>query len=587
LTKDTTPCGDSLSSQGRYQRIIQYAKDGIAIQMDSRIVMYNPAFQALVGLDEKSILGTCLSEILRNWPHTIVDSDIGSMDVPSSFHTTLAVEGGASIPVEVTLAQTEYDSSPALLALVRALTRDDDTKSRDSEAVYNYQQLFDSSPIAYFSLSQSGIIKQVNEAACNLLGFPESTLLKRSISSVFPANGLSYDAGQLLISEVLQGKEIRDVEVQMVDSDGNRIWVSITASILEQSDSGRSIGLMATDINRRKLAEARANLERERAGLVLEVMTHDLNNVNQSLIFSLGLIKEAGQLSQASQVLLDNTVAEVMRASRMISNLRLISSMSDSQLDKEWTDVKSCIDRAAEMVRNEIESKTLIIHSEMQENQFIVEGHQNLCIVFYNMLLNSVMYTPCTNVEVDITAQYTPPKDKIRFAIEDTGPGVPDSLKEFIFKRSGKPEAQVVGRGLGLTLADRIVESLGGEVWVEDRVQGDHSKGARFVILLPAWNEQKVLECGKPSCIAFYKSNHCLFCAPTYEILVGAMQELGIPKSVISVVNVDDPRAGISEADFPMVPFIRICRAEIAGFADIEDVRVALMNLLMSPCYPY
>jgi PAS domain S-box-containing protein len=567
--------------------MIQYAKDGIAVQVDGRIVMCNPAFQALIGLDERSVMGASLSELLNDWPHRLTDSGVDFKYVPFSFRSTLAIKSGASIPVEVALAQTEYDNSPALLALVRTLTHEDDAKSRESEAVYNYQQLFDSSPIAYFSLSQSGIIKQVNGAACNLLGFPESTLLKRSISSVFPANGLSYDAGQLLISEVLQGKEIRDVEVQMVDSDGTHIWVSITAGILEQSGSGRLISLMATNINRRKLAEARANLERERAGLVLEVMTHDLNNVNQSLIFSLGLIRETGQLSQASQTLLDDTVAEVMRASRMISNLRLISSMTDAQLDKEWTDVRPCIDQAAEMVRNEIESKTLIIHSEIQENQFIVEGHQNLCIVFYNMLLNSVMYSPCTNVEVNIAAQCTPAKDKIRFTIEDTGPGVPDSLKEYIFKRSGKPEAQVVGRGLGLTLADRIIESLGGEVWVEDRVQGDHSKGARFVILLPAWNEQKVLECGKPSCIAFYKSNHCLFCDPTYEILVGAMQELGIPKSVISVVNVDDPRAGISEADLPMVPFIRICRAEIAGFADIEDVRVALMNLLMSPCYPY
>jgi len=31
-----------------------------------------------------------------------------------------------------------------------------------------------------------------------------------------------------------------------------------------------------------------------------------------------------------------------------------------------------------------------------------------------------------------------------------------------------------------------LVEEFGGKVWVEDRVQGDHTKGARFVILLPA-----------------------------------------------------------------------------------------------------
>ncbi len=567
--------------------MIQNAKDGIAVQVDSRIVVCNPAFQALVGRSEKSVLGASLSEFLINWPHRAINLGVDSRDAPLAFQSAVSVAKGASIPVEVALTRTEYDNSPALLAIVRTHSHEGDASPKDAESVYNYQDLFNSSPIAYFSVSQSGTIVQVNEAACTLLGFPESTLLKRSISSVFPVNGASYDAGHLLISEVLQGKEIRDVEVQMIDCDGNLIWVSITAGIFEESDSGRLIGLMATDINRRKLAEARASSERERAGLVLEVMTHDLNNVNQSLIFSLGLIKETGQLSQIGQNLLDAAVAEVMRASRMISNLRLISSLSDAISDKEWTDAKPCIDQAAERVRNEISSKTLKINSDIQEGQFIVEGHQNLSTVFYNMLLNSVLYTRSNDVEVDITAGFTPAKDKIRLAIEDNGPGVPDSLKEHIFKRSGKPEAQVVGRGLGLTLADRIIGSLGGEVWAEDRVRGDQSKGARFVILLPAWNEQKVLECGKSSCITFYKSNHCLFCDPTYEILMGAMEELGIPRSVTSVVNVDDPRAGINEADLPMVPFIRICHAEIAGFADVEDVRVALMNLLMSPCYPY
>lgn len=567
--------------------MIQNAKDGIAVQVGSRIVVCNPAFQALVGRSEKSVLGASLSEFLSNWPRRATNLSIDNTDAPLAFQSAVSAGKEASIPVEVALTRTEYDNSPALLAIVRPFSHEETTLSKDAEAVYNYRDLFNSSPIAYFSVSQSGTILRVNEAACALLGFPENTLLKRSISSVFPVNGVSYDAGHLLISEVLQGKEIRDVEVQMVNCDGNLIWVSITAGILEEGDSGRLIGLMATDINRRKLAESRASSERERAGLVLEVMTHDLNNVNQSLIFSLGLIKETGQLSNTGQNLLDAAVAEVMRASRMISNLRLISSLSDAISDKEWTDVKSSIDQAAEMVRNEIGSKTLTINSDIQEGQFIVEGHQNLNIVFYNILLNSVLYTPGNDVEVSITAAFTPAKDKIRLAIDDTGPGVPDSLKEYIFKRSGKPEAQVVGRGLGLTLADRIVESLGGEVWAEDRVQGDQSKGARFVVLLPAWNEQKVLECGKPSCISFYRSNHCLFCDPVYEILIGAMEELGIPRSVTSVVNVDDPRAGISEADLPMVPFIRICHAEIAGFADIEDVRVALMNLLMSPCYPY
>jgi signal transduction histidine kinase len=40
--------------------------------------------------------------------------------------------------------------------------------------------------------------------------------------------------------------------------------------------------------------------------------------------------------------------------------------------------------------------------------------------------------------------------------------------------------------GLGLYIVRSLVDSYGGKVWVEDRVQGDYSKGARFVVMLPA-----------------------------------------------------------------------------------------------------
>lgn len=450
-----------------------------------------------------------------------------------------------------------------------------------------YRVLFDYSPIAYFSLSQSGVIQQVNDAAIELLGYPESDLLKRDISSLFISDESSNDIGKILISEILQGKELKDVELQMTTADGDRTWVSITASIIEKSARSKSIGLLATNIDRRKHAEARAISERERAALVLEVMTHDLNNVNQSLIFSLGLLGESQNMDKIGLHLLTDTMMEVKRASRMILNLRTIFSLSETSIEKEWLDIHASLKAAIDYVASEFETKKLVVHSDIEEGVFITEGHELLNTVFFNILHNAMQFDESEEVQVKISAMHTKTREKIRIEFEDNGPGVPDSLKQSIFKRTGIPEKQVVGRGLGLTLADRILQVLGGVIWVEDKVEGDHTKGARFVILMPSWNEQKVLECGKSSCITFYRSNHCLFCDPTYEILVGVMDELGIPSTILESINVDDPRSHIKEEDLPMLPLIRICGTQLVGFADIEDIRVALMNLLMMTCYPY
>ncbi|MEG3057084.1 MAG: ATP-binding protein [Methanoculleus sp.] len=68
-------------------------------------------------------------------------------------------------------------------------------------------------------------------------------------------------------------------------------------------------------------------------------------------------------------------------------------------------------------------------------------------------------------------------------SVEDTGPGVPDEAKEEIF-RVYETQKRGVGEGLGLYLAQVLVERYGGRIWVEDRVPGRSGEGAAFRLTL-------------------------------------------------------------------------------------------------------
>jgi signal transduction histidine kinase len=76
-----------------------------------------------------------------------------------------------------------------------------------------------------------------------------------------------------------------------------------------------------------------------------------------------------------------------------------------------------------------------------------------------------------------------------RVSVEDNGPGVPDSFKLKVFNRLLRGDAGAKGMGLGLYIVKTLVDTFNGRVWVEDRVPGDHAKGAKFVVLLPALNQ--------------------------------------------------------------------------------------------------
>ena len=74
----------------------------------------------------------------------------------------------------------------------------------------------------------------------------------------------------------------------------------------------------------------------------------------------------------------------------------------------------------------------------------------------------------------------------------------PKTQKDYIrscklFTRFRRGQTKASGKGLGLYLVRTLVESYRGCVRVEDRVPGDHTKGAKFVVMLPAIEKQLIL----------------------------------------------------------------------------------------------
>ena len=96
-----------------------------------------------------------------------------------------------------------------------------------------------------------------------------------------------------------------------------------------------------------------------------------------------------------------------------------------------------------------------------------------------NLVMNALRHTPPYS---DICIRVHRDDGAVRVDVEDTGPGVPDELREEIFEpfRRGSAE-HTPGTGIGLSLVRRFAELHGGEAWVEERPGG----GARFSVRLP------------------------------------------------------------------------------------------------------
>jgi signal transduction histidine kinase len=108
--------------------------------------------------------------------------------------------------------------------------------------------------------------------------------------------------------------------------------------------------------------------------------------------------------------------------------------------------------------------------------------------VFSNLIGNAIKHSgPSKSVRIGLGFDRVKEdgKDYCKVTVEDHGPGIPDVQKEKMFERFHKENVKAGGRGLGLYLVKSLLDDFHGTVRVEDRVPGDYTRGARFVVMLP------------------------------------------------------------------------------------------------------
>ena len=98
--------------------------------------------------------------------------------------------------------------------------------------------------------------------------------------------------------------------------------------------------------------------------------------------------------------------------------------------------------------------------------------------VFTNLVGNAVTFGG-PDARIAILVEDCPEEEHtVVVTVEDTGPGIPDAMKETVFRRSGQGMNRGCGEGLGLYIVGMLVERYGGRIRVEDRVKGRPDLGA-------------------------------------------------------------------------------------------------------------
>jgi PAS domain S-box-containing protein len=352
------------------------------------------------------------------------------------------------------------------------------------EALSQLAAIVESSRDAIISKTLDGVITSLNMGAERVYGYRSKDVIGKPISILAPRD--RPDEIPRLLEKIKRGEAFIYFDTKRLRKDGKLIDVAITLSPVKNM-TGQIIGIatIARDITERKRAEEELLSAKMEAELYLDLMGHDVNNMHQVAMGYLELAQDMVPVNDEQREFLERPQEMMLRSAHLIDNVRKLQTLKDGLLATERVDVRKVL---KDVYREyDVVPDRSITFNVYGNYDYRVLANELLYDVFSNIVHNAIKHSgdDGTNIIMGLDRTRENGSHYYRVIVEDNGPGISDEFKDKIFNRLLRGTTKAKGMGLGLYLVKRLVESYNGRVWAEDRVKGDHTKGARFVVMLP------------------------------------------------------------------------------------------------------
>jgi signal transduction histidine kinase len=271
------------------------------------------------------------------------------------------------------------------------------------------------------------------------------------------------------------------------DPDFQRALLETLIELLMQADRSR-IGYATSEMKLWDRIDSLTDEQKRLAELIrlrqetINFIVHDLRNPINLAVMSLSMVEEEEHSAETAQLLTMATSA-LHKMQRMVESMLDVERLEggDTPLEKSDVDVTHLVRDTYARFRAMAESQSVTFH--LQTPQGPLTAHLDaarLERVLANLLDNAFKFTPQGGT---VTLRLTPEPGQLRFAVIDTGQGIPEGERERIFARFAQTDGgRGKGFGLGLAFCRSAVQAHGGQIWVEE---GEDGRGTAFIFTLP------------------------------------------------------------------------------------------------------
>jgi PAS domain S-box-containing protein len=406
----------------------------------------------------------------------------------------------------------------------------------------HFRAFFERSMVGMATTSPAKGWVEVNQALCDILGYPREELLRKNWVELTHPDDLAADVAEF--DRVVAGEtDEYTMDKRFVRKDGTVVFAYIAARCVRGADGGIDYFVaLVEDISERKAREAELaqrlaemtalNRKLEDAqvqllqsekmasiGQLAAGVAHELNNpigfVHSNLgtletylvdIFEIAAACESAAamaVHPADFAHIDALKAEkdfdflktdifqlmheskdgIGRVKKIVQDLKDFSRVDD--VEWQWADIHHCLDSTLNIVWNELKYKCTVTrqYAEAMPQIRCLPGQLNQ--VFMNLLMNAAQAIP-EKGEITIATTH-PREDVIQICIRDTGIGIAPEILKRIFDPFFTTKPVGKGTGLGLSIAWGIIGRHHGTF----DVSSTPGVGTSFTITLPVNQEDE------------------------------------------------------------------------------------------------
>ncbi|MFX1457318.1 MAG: PAS domain S-box protein [Promethearchaeota archaeon] len=270
-----------IESEEKYRKLFNDAPFAIVLfNMDGDILDCNNATSIVTGYLKDDLIGKNFRDInLYVDPESAAISEIemqvkiGKLPLPREI--LLKKKDGSEFWAKSQIEFVNLGEKKYIQAIIQDISEEKRAEIRLKESELKFRDLFEEAPIAYFSVGTDKTIIRCNKAAERLLGYSTEEFLKMKILDLYSDSSQGKERAKEIFNRFLDGKDIKDVELQMKKKQGDNIWVSLSVKpILDLKGNVIESRSIVLDINERKLAQEEVKKSYQR----LEELEYIINN---------------------------------------------------------------------------------------------------------------------------------------------------------------------------------------------------------------------------------------------------------------------------------------------------------------------